>query len=79
MTGMTFQEKNFENMMNFYRSELMRILKSKNEAAAIMILPKNVQRSLKRNGIIDGQKKMRKISSKARKYLSHSSRGKKEL
>ena len=79
MTGMTFQEKNFENMISFYRSELMKILKSKNESKAIMNLPKNVQRSLKRNGIIDGQKKMRKISSKAREYLSHSSRDKKEM
>jgi hypothetical protein len=74
MTGMTFQEKNFENMISFYRSELIKILKSKNENTEIMFLPKNVQRTLKRNEIIDGNRRMRKISSKAREYLSHSSR-----
>jgi hypothetical protein len=69
MTGMTFQEKNFENMVNYYRPELIKILGSKDENIAIMGLPKSVQRSLTRNEIIKGHKKCRQISSKARNYL----------
>jgi hypothetical protein len=70
MTGMTFQEKNFENMVIYYRPELIEILGSKDESAAIMGLPKSVQRTLTRNKIIDGLKFSRQISSKARGYLS---------
>ena len=65
MTGMTFQEKNFENMVNYYRPELTKIIGSKDENAGIMRLPKNVQRALTRNEIIIGHKKWRQISSKA--------------
>ena len=35
MTGKTFQEKNFENMISYYRAELDTIYKSKDEFAAI--------------------------------------------
>jgi transposase len=69
MTGMTFQEKNFENMVNYYRPELIKILRSKDENAAIMGLPKSVQRTLTRNDITDGLTNRRQISSKARNYL----------
>ena len=69
MTGMTFQEKNFENMVNYYRSELTKILRSKDENVAIMALPTSVQRTLTRNGIINGSTHSRQISSKARNYL----------
>jgi hypothetical protein len=69
MTGMTFQEKNFENMVHYYRSELIKILKSKDENEAIMALPKSVQRTLSRNEIINGFTNSRQISSKARNYL----------
>jgi len=69
MTGMTFQEKNFDNMVNYYRPELIKILGSKDEALAIMGLPKSVQKTLSRNEIINGLKFSRKVSSKARDYL----------
>ena len=69
MTGMTFQEKNFENMVYYYRPELTKIIGSKDENAGIMHLPKNVQRALKRNEIIIGHKKGRHVSSKARDRL----------
>jgi hypothetical protein len=69
MTGMTFQEKNFENMVTYYQPELVKILRSKDESIAIMGLPKSVQRSLKRNEIINGPKKYRQISPKALDYL----------
>jgi hypothetical protein len=69
MTGMTFQEKNFENMVSYYRPELTKILRSKDENTAIMGLSKSVQRTLARNEIIDGFTHSRQISSKARNYL----------
>ena len=69
MTGLTFQEKNFENMVFYYRPELIEILGSEDEALAIMGLSKSVQRTLARNKIIDGLKFSRQISSKARDYL----------
>ena len=74
MTGMTFQEKNFENMVNYYRPELTKIIGSKDENAGIMRLPKNVQRALTRNEIIIGHKKWRQISSKACDQLQLSSK-----
>jgi len=69
MTGMTFQEKNFDNMVNYYRPELIKIIGSEDEALAIMGLSTSVQRTLARNKIIDGLKFSRQISSKARDYL----------
>jgi len=69
MTGMTFQEKNFENMVNFYKPELVKILESENEYIAIMDLAKSVQRVLAHNEIITGRKYRRQISLKARGYL----------
>ena len=65
MTGMTFQEKNFENMVNYYQPELTKIIGSNDENTGIMRLPKSVQRALTRNEIIIGHKKGRQISSKA--------------
>ena len=52
MTGITPQEKSFRNMIDFYKHELMNILNSKNQHAAIMRLPKNTRKTLKNNGII---------------------------
>ena len=69
MTGITFKKKNFENMVSYYRPELIKILRSKDENAAIMGLSKSVQRTLARNEITDGFTNRRKISFKARYYL----------
>lgn len=69
MTGMTFKKKNFENMVHYYRHELIKILRSDDENAAIMDLPKSVQRTLARNEITDGLTNRRQISSKALDYL----------
>jgi hypothetical protein len=52
MTGMTFQEKSFRNMIDFNKYELLKILNSNNQHAAIMRLPKSLRKTLKRNGII---------------------------
>lgn len=69
MTGMTFKEKSFRNMVDFYRSELMNVLKSDNQYNAILDLPKSVQRTLKKNGIIIHWRRNRRISPKAMEYL----------
>ena len=52
MTGITFQEKSFRNMIDFNKHVLMKILNSNNQHAAIMRLPKNIRKTLKNNGII---------------------------
>jgi hypothetical protein len=74
MTGMSFQEKNFENMINFYRPELIKIIMSQDENMAISSLSKNIQKVFTNNKIISGGARTvgvdkRKISSKARGYL----------
>jgi hypothetical protein len=69
--GMTIDEKNFENMVNFYRSELMKILESKNEELAIKGLSRSVRKNFEKNEIIDWRKNNHLISPKARAYLSY--------
>jgi hypothetical protein len=69
MMGMTVQEKNFENMVTFYRPELVKILQSGDECTAIMDLAKSVQKILVHNEIIGGRKSRRQISLKARGFL----------
>ncbi len=69
MTGMTIQEKSFRNMIDFNRHELMKILNSKDQNAAIMKLPKSVRKPLMRNGIITSGWHSREITSHAREYL----------
>jgi len=69
MTGMSFQEKNFENMVSYYRPELMKVLESDNEHTAIGSLPRSVQKVLARYEITVGLRNNHKISSKARDFL----------
>lgn len=69
MTGQSFQEKSFMNMISYYKPELMRVVESSNEYLAIMKLAPSVQRTLVNNGIISGRKYNRGITPKARKYL----------
>jgi len=52
MTGMTLQEKTFQNMIHYYKSELMAILRSGNPEAAIRRLPQSTRRTLMHNGIL---------------------------
>ena len=70
MTGMTFKEKAFNNMMSFYKPELTKILNAENECAAIRELPKSVRKTLKRNGIIAQGWKTPEITEHARAYLT---------
>ena len=72
MTGLTLEEKSFENMIEFYRPQLLSIIASDDEGAAIMGLPKRVRATLRNNGIIDGRRGSRKtwrITEKSKDYL----------
>jgi IS30 family transposase len=57
MTGMTFPEKSFQNMIHFYRPELMTILRSEDYEAAIRRLPNSIRRTLMHNGILTKRNK----------------------
>ena len=70
MTGMTFKEKTFNNMMSFYRPELRKILEAENECVAIRDLSDSVKKTLKRNGIIAQGWKTPEITAHARAYLT---------
>jgi len=69
MTGMTFKEKTFNNMMSFYKPELTKIINAENECAAIRDLPNSVRKTLKRNGIIAQGWKTPEITEHARAHL----------
>jgi len=70
MTGMTFKEKTFNNMMSFYKPDLTKILNTENECAAIRDLPNSVRKTLKRNGIIAQGWKVPEITEHARVHLT---------
>ncbi len=69
MTGMTFQEKSFRNMIDFNKQVLMKILNSKNQHAAIRRLPKSIRKTLKNNGIITNGWQKHEITLKTLDYL----------
>jgi hypothetical protein len=69
MTGMTFQEKSFRNMIDFYKPELNMILKSEDQYLAIMSLPKSTRKNLKNNGIITNGWHKCEITLKTLDYL----------
>jgi hypothetical protein len=69
MTGMTIEEKMFQNMINFYRPEIKRVIDSKDESEAISKLSNKVRKTLKRNGIVINGRGKYKITLKAHDYL----------
>lgn len=68
LTGMTLREKTFQNMVSFYRPELIKVLGSEDQVAAIRELPGSVRRTLKRNRILVKQGGFR-VSKIAREQL----------
>jgi hypothetical protein len=68
MTGMTFNEKSFQNMVYFHKHELRNILRSGDREAAIRELPKSTRRTLIHNGILTKRHKP-KITQQARDQL----------
>jgi len=71
MTGITLQEKSFRNMIDFNKHDLLEILKSKNQHTAIIKLPKNIRKTLKRNGIITKRWQDNEITELAQEYLTN--------
>ena len=71
MTGITLQEQSFRNMIDFNKHELLKILKSKDQHAAIVKLPTSIQKTLKKNGIIIRRWQDNEISERAQKYLTY--------
>ena len=70
-TGITLQEKSFRNMVDFNRFELLKIMKFKHQHAEINKLPKNIQRTLAKNGIITKGYRDNEITERAQKYLTN--------
>jgi hypothetical protein len=70
MTGITLQEKSFRNMIDFNKHELLKILKSEDQNAAIFKLSTSIQKTLKRNGIITKRWQDNEITERAQEYLT---------
>jgi hypothetical protein len=70
MTGITLQEKSFRNMIDYNRHELLIVLRSDDQNAAIFKLSKSVQKILKKNGIITKRWKDNEITERAQEYLT---------
>jgi hypothetical protein len=69
MTGISLQEKSFRNMIDFNKYELLKILKSEDQHAAIIKLPASIRKTLKNNGIITNRWQDNEITIKTRDYL----------
>jgi hypothetical protein len=70
-TGITLQERSFRNMVDFNKSELLKIMKSKQQHTEINKLPKNIQRTLVKNGIITKSYRDNEITERAQNYLTN--------
>ena len=70
MTGMTIDEKMFQNMIDFHRHELEKVMDSKDESHAISKLSRNARKILKRNKIINYGCGYYEITPKARNFLT---------
>jgi hypothetical protein len=57
-------------MIDFNKFDLMNVLKSEDQHVAIVKLPKSIQKSLKRNGIITKRWQDNEITLKALDYLT---------
>ena len=70
MTGMTIDEKMFQNMIHFHKPELKKVMASKNESNEISKLSRNVRKILQRNEIINRGCGKYEITPKARDFLT---------
>jgi len=70
MTGITLKEKSFRNMIDFNKYELLKILRSEDQNAAIIKLPTSIQKTLKKNGIITKRWQDNEITERAQEYLT---------
>jgi len=65
MTGITLEERTFRNMIDFHKTELMKIMNAEDQDAAIRALPKSTRRTMRNNGIV----KDWRTTAGAEKYL----------
>ena len=70
MTGMTIDEKMFQNMIHFHKHELKKVMGSKNESKEISKLSRNVRKILQRNKIINRGCGKYEITPDARDFLT---------
>lgn len=69
LTGMTLKERSFRNMMEFYKPELLKVMRSSDQNAIINSLPKAVRRTMKKNKIITDSWHTHELTPKAEEYL----------
>ena len=69
MTGMTIDEKMFQNMIHFHKNELKKVMGSKDESKEISKLSRKVRTILQRNKIINRGCGKYKITPKARDFI----------
>ena len=70
MTGISIEEKMFQNMMHFYKAEIKKVIIAKNENSAIRNLPKKIRVNLMRNKIVTKSINQYEITAKAHNYLT---------
>ncbi len=68
MAGMTIREKSFQNMVQFYKPEIMSILESENQEAAISEIPQRVRKILRKYDILTSRS-FPEISQRAQDQL----------
>ena len=69
MTGMTINEKTFQNMINFHKHKLKKVMDSKDESNEISKLPRTDRKILQRNKIINRGCGKYEITPEARDFL----------
>jgi len=73
MTGITLEEKNFRNMIDFHKSKLMKIMKADDQSAAIRGLPGRERMTMLHNGILNGRRGSPatwRVTARAKEYLA---------
>jgi len=69
MTGMSIDEKMFQNMVIFYKPKLLKVLSAKDESEKISKLSRKVRRILERNNIITHGWGKYEVTLEARNFL----------
>jgi hypothetical protein len=68
MAGMTIHEKSFQNMVHFYKPEILSILESENQEAAVSEIPQSVRKILRKYDILTSRS-FPEVSQRARDQL----------
>jgi IS30 family transposase len=68
MAGMTIHEKSFQNMVQFYKPEILSILESENKEAAVSEIPQSVRKILRKYDILTSRS-VPEVSQRAQNQL----------